>query len=136
MADLIAITKADGQNKLVAEEARALFQNTLHLFPAKLSGWKPQVLTCSALKNEGIDELWKIIVSYLDLIKESGYFDKRRKQQAIIRMHSTIVECLNNSFYNNDEVRLLKPELERQLIEGTITSYKAAVILLDKYFSR
>jgi hypothetical protein len=30
----------------------------------------------------------------------------------------------------------LLPEIERQLNEGTITSYKAALILLDKYFKR
>jgi hypothetical protein len=28
------------------------------------------------------------------------------------------------------------PEIERQLQEGTITSYKAAIKLLDKYFKR
>ena len=35
MADLIAITKADGANKLIAEGARVSFQNALHLFPKK-----------------------------------------------------------------------------------------------------
>ena len=61
MADLIAITKADGPNKLIAEGARVTYQNALHLFPPKPSGWKPQVLTCSALTNTGIKELWEII---------------------------------------------------------------------------
>jgi len=136
MADIVAITKADGQNKLIAEEARVLYQNTLHLFPAKLSGWKPQVLTCSALKDEGISELWNCISGYLKFVKESGYFEKFRKQQTVIRMNNTIIECLNNSFYNSEEVKILIPELERQLFEGSITSYKAANILLDKYFSR
>ena len=32
MADLIAITKADGANKLMADNARISFQNALHLF--------------------------------------------------------------------------------------------------------
>jgi hypothetical protein len=51
-------------------------------------------------------------------------------------MHDTILEYLNKSFYNNKEVKLLVPEIELQLHEGTITSYKAAVKLLDKYFKR
>jgi len=136
MADMITITKADGANKLVAEEARILFQNALHLLPAKSSGWKPQVLTCSALKNEGINELWDIIMECFVFTKKSGYFETLRKQQAVIRMHNTILEYLNNSFYNQEDVKLLRPELERQLFEGSITSYKAAVILLDKYFKR
>ncbi len=51
-------------------------------------------------------------------------------------MHDTISEYLNNSFYNDEKVKLLRPELERQLYQGTITSYKAALRLLDKYFKK
>jgi LAO/AO transport system kinase len=136
MADLIAITKADGANKLFAESARVSFQNALHLFPKKSSGWVPQVHTCSALTNTGIKELWEIITQYLNFTRDSGYFEKFRKEQAVIRMHDTVLEYLNSSFYNNKEVKKLLPEIERQLNEGTITSYKAALILLDKYFKR
>lgn len=136
MADIIAITKADGSNKPVAESARVSYQNALHLFPVKPSGWMPQVHTCSALADTGINELWEIIMQYIEFTVKSGYFQELRKQQAIIRMHNSIVEYLNNSFYNQEEIKLLKPELEKQLYDGTITSYKAAVILLDKYFKR
>ncbi len=61
MADLIAITKADGPNKIIADTAKVSFENALHLFPAKASGWRPQVLTCSARINSGVKELWEII---------------------------------------------------------------------------
>jgi LAO/AO transport system kinase len=136
MADVIAITKADGSNILNAEGARGSYRNALHLFPAKSSGWMPQVHTCSARTNTGITELWKIVMEYTEFTKQSGYFDEHRRQQAVIRMHNTIVEHLNNSFYNLEEVKLLMPELERQLNEGSITSYKAASLLLEKYFKR
>ena len=136
MADMIAITKADGANKLAAEGARVSYQNALHLFPVKLSGWRPTVITCSAVNNTGISELWDIIMDYVRVTKESGYFEEFRKQQAIIRMHNMIIECLNTSFYNNDKVKMIRPDLERQLSEGRITSYKAALSLLDKYNER
>ena len=136
MADVIAITKADGPNKLVAEGARVSFQNAIHLFPAKSTGWEPQVLTCSALTNSGITELWEIIMEYVVFTRKSGYFEELRRQQEVLRMHNTIVEYLNNSFYNHEEVKLLRYKLEQQLFEGSITSYKAAADLLDKYFGR
>ncbi len=136
MADMIAITKADGANKLYAENTRITFGNALHLFPKKTSGWVPQVHTCSALANTGIKELWEIILEYSAFTGNSGYFETFRKEQAVIRMHNTIIEYLNNSFYNHKEVRSLVPEIEKQLYEGTITSYKAAIKLLDKYFKR
>lgn len=136
MADLIAITKADGSNKQVAENARILYQNALHLFPKKPSGWTPQVNTCSAHLNTGIKEVWDLIMEYFDFTKKSGYFESFRKEQAVVRMHSTILEYLNNSFYNQEDVKEMVTEVEQQLHEGTITSYKAALKLLDKYFNR
>jgi len=136
MADVIAITKADGPNKLIAGNARMLYQNALNLFPGKPSGWRPKVLTCSAKQNEGIIELWAIILEYIGFTVNTGYFEELRKQQAVIRMHNTIVESLNYSFYNHEEIRKLMPELEHQLHEGLITSYQAAMQLLDKYFKK
>jgi LAO/AO transport system kinase len=86
------------------------------------------------LTNTGIKELWDIILEYVAFTEETGYFESFRKEQAVIRMHNTITEYLYNSFYNQDEVKSLVPEMERQLHDGTITSYKAAIKLLDKYF--
>ena len=133
MADIIAITKADGANKIGAERARTSYQNSLQLFPLNPSGWKPRVLTCSALKNTGIKELWTSVTDYYAFTTKSGYFGEFRKQQSVIRMHDTIAEYLTNAFYNNDEVRNMWPELEKRLLDGSITSYMAAKILLDKY---
>ena len=136
MADLIAITKADGRNKLTAESARVTYQNALHLFMSKTPGWNPRVLTCSALENTGIRELWELILEYFNVTKKSGYFDDFRKQQAVVRMDSMIIDNLNNAFYNHEEVKRLRLEIEHQLYEGKMTSYMAAVKLLDKYFKR
>ncbi len=136
MADLIAITKADGQNRQIAEGARVSYQNALRLFTSRTPGWKPQVLTCSALENSGIRELWDLILLYFNLTKKSGHFDEFRKKQAVVRMDSMIIDCLNNSFYNQDDVKQLRPEIEQQLYEGKITSYMAAIKLLDLYFKR
>ena len=136
MADMIAITKADGNNRLSAENAKVSLENALHYFPKKPSGWAPQVHTCSALTNTGIKELWDIIMEYSAFTKNTGYFEKFRKDQAVIRMHSTISEYLSSSFYSHPEVKALLPGIERHLHEGTITSYKAAIRLLDKYFKK
>lgn len=136
MADMIAITKADGPNILSAEAARLTFQNALNLFPPTESGWEPLVLTCSAIQNTGIDEIWKIIEDYVNYTRRRGYFDEQRKQQAIIRMHDTISEYLASSFYSHDEIIRLLPDIEKELYEGKITSYKAAQTLLNRYSGR
>ena len=136
MANVIAITKADGLNKMMAENIKAEFQIALHLVPSSQSGWQPRVLTCSALENIGIEEIWWAITEFINLTVKSGFFAERRKQQAIIRMHDNIAEVLQTSFYTNTEILKLMPDLERQLLNGTITSYKAACKLLDEYFKK
>jgi LAO/AO transport system kinase len=80
--------------------------------------------------------VWEIIMEYIDFTRKSGYFEAFRKEQAVVRMHSTILEYLNNSFYNQKDVKEMVAEVEHQLHEGTITSYKAALKLLNKYFKR
>jgi LAO/AO transport system kinase len=133
MADIIAITKADGPNEIAADNARISYQNALRLFPRSASGWKPKVLKCSAIRNTGIKELWETITEYYNFTKESGYFDEFRKQQSVIRMNDAILEFLKSTFYNDENIRELMPGIENMLHDGSITSYKAAKILLDKY---
>ena len=136
MADLIAITKADGPNRIIADGARISYQNALRLFTSRTPGWIPQVLTCSALENTGIRELWELILTYFSVTKKSGYFDEFRKRQAVIRMDSMISDFLSNAFYNQEDIKQMRPQIEQLLYDGKITSYKAAVKLLDKYYKR
>jgi LAO/AO transport system kinase len=136
MADAVSVTKADGDNIASAERTRVTFQNAMNLFPLPQSGLRPAVVTCSALNNNGIKELWETVTGYIEFTRKSGYFDSNRKQQEIIRMHDSISESLLNSFYNNRNVSQLLPEIEKLLYEGTITSYKAALRLLEKYHEK
>lgn len=136
MADTIVITKADGSNIQKAEIARVQYKNALHLFPASLSKWTPPVLTCSSRENTGINEVWETIREYVSKTKSNGYFWDRRREQAVTRMHETVIDALKFSFYSNPEITEMLPGIEKQLREGETTSYKPASILLDKYFSR
>jgi LAO/AO transport system kinase len=135
MADTIVITKADGNNIPRAEMARVEYKNALHLFPPSPSRWHPGVMTCSSLEKKGISEIWETIRDYVSVTKSNGWFWERRREQAVTRMHETIIDTLKNSFYSHPEVMTMLPELEKQLREGETTSYKPATILLDKYFS-
>lgn len=135
MADAIIINKADGNNIHRAEMTRTEFNNALSLFPPSESGWKPRVLTCSALEVRGIDEIWNTVSEQIEHTKANGFFTEKRKKQSVIRMHDTILENLKSSFYNNPRIRAMIPRLEADLYNGKITSYSAAAELLNKYFN-
>jgi len=136
MADTIIITKTDGSNIEKAQMAAREYANALHLFPPSPSKWRPGVMTCSSLENKGIMEVWETVRDYVSLTKSNAYFWERRREQAVTRMHETIIDSLKYSFYSHPDIVRMIPDLEKQLREGETTSYKPASILLDKYFGK
>ncbi len=136
MADALAITKADGDNVSHVRQAIREYKNALKLFPPKESGWKPRVLACSAVENTGIDEIWKTITQYFNEAEQSGYLDRKRKQQAKHWMHETIRNDLETDFYNDPRIREVIGALEQDVTLGRTSSFTAAKKLLDIYLDR
>ena len=112
MADAIAINKADGDNAKRAKLAKVEFNRALHLYPIKASTWQPKVVTCSAIENQGIEDLYNMIADYLKLTVENKYFYSKRIEQNKFWLIQTIEDQLKNDFFNNAEI---KKELEKQL---------------------
>lgn len=135
MADVIAINKADGNNKERAELARAQFQNALHLFPKSESGFDPKVVTCSALKDSGIEDVWETVGDYIKLTKANGFFNSRRSRQARYWMYETINETLKQDFYNNQAIKKERSRLESEVVEGKMSSFEAAHKLMELYYN-
>ncbi|MCB1156176.1 MAG: methylmalonyl Co-A mutase-associated GTPase MeaB [Leptospiraceae bacterium] len=136
MADLIAINKADGDNQNRANLARMEYANALHLFPPTGSGWTPRVETCSALEKKGIGNIWDAIQEYMNLTKENSFFEKKRRNQAKYWMYGTIQEELKEHFFRDLQIQEALPNVEREVLEGRISSFQAAKKLLQRYFSR
>jgi LAO/AO transport system kinase len=134
MADAIVINKADGDNINKAKLAKAEFNRALHLFPAKKSGWIPTAATCSSYTKEGIDDVWKTISEYFDLVKSNHYFEEKRKEQNQFWMMETINEVLKSNFYNHPEIIKLLETNKKAVQNDEISPFAAAVILLNKYF--
>ena len=136
MADGIIINKADGDNAPKAELAANSFRNALHLFPPSESGWTPKVLTYSGFYEYRIKEVWDMVWEYIDFVKQNGYFQYRRNEQAKYWMYETINESLKNGFYNDPEISALLQDYETQVLGGQQTSFAAARRLLNLYYSK
>ena len=134
MADLMVITKADGENIHKAELARTQFQSALRLFPVPESEWRPKVYTCSSVSGMGLEEVWKGVEEFLDHTQVNGYFQHNRNRQNKYWMYETINETLKNSFYQDPRVERAIAEYERQVLDDRLSSFVAAKRLLDLYF--
>ncbi|WP_296381322.1 methylmalonyl Co-A mutase-associated GTPase MeaB [Winogradskyella sp.] len=131
MADAIVINKADGDNVKAAKLAKVEFNRALHLYPSKESEWSPKVSLCSALKQEGIPEVWGMIKDYKSTTTSNKYFEVNRNNQNKFWLLQTIEERLKSNFYNSAKI---KAELQAQikLVEtGKTTPFAAAEYLLS-----
>lgn len=133
MADALSITKADGDNLIKSKTAVGDYKHAIHLFPAKKNNWIPKVLTCSALENTGVQEIWNTIESFVKHCVTNGTFESARKKQAQYWLHESIQEQLGTYFYENPEVKVLLPELEKRVLEGNLSPFIGANQLIDLF---
>lgn len=134
MADMMVITKADGENIHKAELAKVQYQGALHLFPLPESGWRPKVYTCSSVEKSGLEEVWKGVEEYLDHIEGNGYYSANRNRQNKYWMYESINEALKSSFYQNPQIAERIKEVEQRVLSAKQSSFVAAKELLDLYF--
>ncbi len=134
MTDMVAITKADGENINSANMTKAQITNAMNLFPMPESGWRPRVYTCSSLKGEGLMEIWGGVEDFLKFTRQNGYFSANRHRQARRAMYETIDEVLRSSFYSDPRIEPLLPEYEQRVAGDKMSSFVAAKELLERYF--
>jgi LAO/AO transport system kinase len=133
IADALIINKADGDNKQKAEIAKSEYSNALHYLTQNTIGCTTPVNLCSAIKNEGIKEIWNVILEFVEITKSSGDFGKRRKFQSKKWFNSLIEDKLKTEFFNNNTVKLLIPEIEKDLINNNIFAIDAVEKLFANY---
>ncbi len=130
LADMILINKADENTKEKVQNAKQTYQNTLHLFPAKPSGWQAHTGFCSSVSGEGIDKVWQKILEFKDLTQNNGSFQTNRKGQLKFWLYETINSQLKNYFYNDENIKQNIKQFEKDVLENKISPFVAAQELL------
>ncbi len=130
LADAIAINKADGENKVRAEAARAEYNRALHYLTPVTEGWQARAYTCSAVTGEGIENLWSVVTRFRERAAETGAFKDRRRRQAREWLHALIDQEIRAYFYDRPAVHELLPEVEAAVMNGDLPATAAARRLL------
>lgn len=131
MADAIVINKADGDNLKKSRTASLEFSRALHLYPPKENGWTPKVLSCSALENTGINEVWHMIFDYISENKKSNFFASKRQQQNKNWLLQTLDDQIKQRFYQDKNVAIALEKLIVDVIKNKISPFRAAEKLLQ-----
>jgi len=126
MADLLAITKADGDNRAAAARARDAYAGALHLFSPSPDGWIPSVLITSALEGAGIAALWDQVLAHQALVEAGGHRLARRRSQAVAWMRELVSTGLGRALAKDPAVATLLTDLERRVAGFEVSAVAAS----------
>lgn len=135
LADALAVTKADGENRPRAEHAARVYASALRLLQPSSPSWTPPVLLCSALEGSGIAEVWETVLRHREIFTATGELAEKRRQQAVAWMWSLIEEGLKERFRRHPAVRGRLERTLRDVEAGRMpptTAAEALLFLLDK----
>lgn len=130
LADAIVINKADGDNLPRCTAAQAEMKRVLHYLQPTTPGWETPALLASALKGDGVPEVWSMMDRFFEHTRKTGAFEERRREQAVDWMHALIVESLRAEFYAAPEVQNRLEAVENAVAHGHMPALAGALELL------
>lgn len=148
VADVIVINKADGPRVMLAEQAKQHYTNALS-FMATSGFWQTQVLCCSALKRDKIEEVWQCLQKYYQAAQSTGqaaqssgvkaegeaqerneFLNKRAKQNQAW-MEKIFNALLKQKLQSSASFVETQSQLQNAVVRGDITPLQAAQQLLQ-----
>ena len=130
LADLIVVNKADGDLLPAAERARRDYGAALHLLRPTTNTWRPKVMTCSALVNTGVDEVWSCVGEFRDAGRASGLLTRRRAEQATAWMWEEVTASLLSEVREAPRVKDVIGRTEAAVETGKTSPTAAAKAIL------
>ena len=134
IADAIVVNKADGDNLTKAKMARMEYERILQYLHSYTPYWEPKAMTCSALEGTGVDEVWEMIGSCINMLKDKRLFEARRSEQNAQWFRSMVEQRLLYRFYRHEGVAKHLPEFESQVAHRKLSALEAAERLLAEFF--
>jgi len=135
LADLLVINKADGENVKKADVAAREYKNALHLFPPNPNEWIPKTMTCSALENKNIAEVWSDILSFINHTTINGWMQKKRQHQEIHWFRETLKDTILHHFLDKKDAKNELKRFESLILSQTISPFDAAEVLFKQWLT-
>jgi LAO/AO transport system kinase len=131
LADILAVNKADGENRLRAQSTRLEFERALHYFSISDDAWHPPVLACSSLGSDGVREVWAKVELFMGHSARTGQFQERRHSQSLAWLCALLDQGLHEAFASKRDVSALRRALELEVVAGNVSAPYAARRLLE-----
>jgi LAO/AO transport system kinase len=140
VADLVVVTKADGQLLPAAQQTASDYMRAMPYVRSfykqadVLPGWEqPKVLLVSSATAEGLDKVWQHVSQFRQQIVDSKRLEEKRKQQDRYWMWKNLQFLVRLQLQRDPNLRSKSASLQDQLHQGRITPRVAATQLLELF---
>lgn len=133
LADLVVVTKADGDLLPAARAAAADARQGLMLLRRRHPGWEPQVLLTSSLQREGIAEVAEAVAAHRAHLVGSGQLQPLRRQQDAGWLMAEVTDGLLEAFRADPTAADAMDEAMAAVRARRTTPTAAARLLLQRY---
>lgn len=133
LADLVLVNKSDGDQLAAASRTVADYRMALHFLHPRSRHWQAKVQALSALKNQGVDEVWQTVEVFREALEREGEIAARRSAQSRAWMWSETADVLITELKESEAVKSLVETLEQEVTAGGLPPTIAARRLIDAF---
>jgi len=133
LADLIVINKADGDLLGQAHRTQADYAHALRLMTPTHANWVPQALSCSALKDDGLDKVWDCVGDFHARMVKSGEWQRHRRDQARNWLNNEVIESLLDALKSDPRLHQDMMRLEKKVSAGKTSPVAGAREILARF---
>jgi LAO/AO transport system kinase len=133
LADLLIVTKADGDLLTAARRAVADYHAALHLMRPKHQGLFPKVMPVSSIEGLGVDEAWSEMTAIHTALSGNGRLAALRADQARRWFWNEVQASLSEAILSDPSLAGRARELEAAVAGGRALPYAAARSLLKGF---
>jgi LAO/AO transport system kinase len=136
LADLVLVTKADGDLVEAAARAASDYNAALHLMRPKYPGISAQVMKVSALEGLGIREVWTVLQALHLRLSEEGFLGRLREGQSQRWFRAELQAVLAETIAGDAGIALQARQVEADAVAGRALPYAAARQLVAAILAR
>ena len=129
-ADVVAVTKADGERAEQARRTSAEFSGAFQLLRGRDA---PDVCCVSAREGSGIAELWQRLERRHQQLLASGELEQRRRAQRKAELHQRLSLALMGAFARDPGRRQALAQAEAEVMAGRSLAGAAVRELIDRW---
>ncbi len=124
LADIITITKSDGDRQLIAKQSARAYKNALHILSGKYKDKTIPTLAISSTEGKGLEDMWKEISKFKTYLQKENLKEQRRKNQVSMWYNNQLKDVIYEKFISDPKVQDLLNRHRKEIENGAVDVWR------------